>query len=158
MTGYMAEMRKLVGHRTIIQCAASVLCVDAKGCVLLGRRTDNHQWGYAGGAVEIDEPAEDCAKRELWEEMGLIAEQLEFFCINSGPQTHYIYPNGDEVSNFEVVYLCRRWRGEPQPQDGEMEALRFFAPEQIKLSEISPPIRPVIAAYLAQQNAPPTAL
>ena len=30
MTGYMAEMRKLVGHRTIIQCAASVICVDGE--------------------------------------------------------------------------------------------------------------------------------
>ena len=25
MTGYIAEMRKLVGHRTLIQCAASIL-------------------------------------------------------------------------------------------------------------------------------------
>ncbi len=59
MTGYMKEMRKLVGHRTIIQCAASIICVDA----------DNHMLGYAGGSVEIDEHVEDCARRELFEEM-----------------------------------------------------------------------------------------
>ena len=34
MTGYIAEMRALVGHRTIMQCAASVICVDAEGRVL----------------------------------------------------------------------------------------------------------------------------
>ena len=83
MTGYMAEMRKLVGHRTVIQCAASIICVNKEGRILLGRRSDNHLWGYAGGAVEIDECAEDCAKRELLEEMGLSAEELEFFCVNS---------------------------------------------------------------------------
>ena len=33
--------------------------------MLLGRRSDNHKWGYSGGAVEIDERAEDCARREL---------------------------------------------------------------------------------------------
>ena len=118
MTGYMAKMRKLVGHRTVMQCAASIICVDQGGRMLLGRRSDNHKWGYSGGAVEIDEEAEDCARRELLEEMGLIAETLVFFCVNSGPKTHYVYPNGDEVSNFEIVYLCRDWHGTPVPRDG----------------------------------------
>ena len=148
MTGYIQEMRKLVGHRTIIQCAASVICVDELGRALLGKRTDNHLWGYSGGSAEIDERAEDCARRELLEEMGLTAEKLEFFFVNSGPETHYIYPNGDEVSNFEIIYLCRSWRGEPRAADGEMEELRFFAPEEIDLEEISPPIRPVMAAFI----------
>ena len=67
MTGYMAEMRKLVGHKTIMQCAGSIICVDEKGRILLGRRSDNHKWGYAGGAAEIDERVEDCAKRELYD-------------------------------------------------------------------------------------------
>lgn len=148
MTGYIQEMRKLVGHRTIIQCAASVICVDELGRALLGKRTDNHLWGYSGGSAEIDERAEDCARRELLEEMGLTAEKLEFFFLNSGPETHYIYPNGDEVSNFEIIYLCRSWQGKPRAADGEMEELRFFAPEEINLEEISPPIRPVMAAFV----------
>ena len=152
MTGYIAEMRKLVGHRTIIQCAASVICVDECGRILLGRRTDNRKWGYSGGSVEIDEVVEECARRELYEEMGLIAGRLDFFCVNSGPEAHYIYPNGDEVSNFEIVYLCRQWEGEPETQDGEMEQLRFFAPDEIVLSEISPPIRPVLEKLLKKMT------
>ena len=146
----MSEMRKLVGHRTVIQCAASIICVNKEGHILLGRRSDNHLWGYAGGAVEIDECAEDCAKRELLEEMGLSAEELEFFCVNSGPEAHYIYPNGDEVSNFEVVFICRKWTGEPKALDGEMEELRFFSCSEIDLFEISPPIRPVVKKYIAK--------
>ena len=146
MTGYMAEMRKLVGHRTVMQCAASVVCIDEQGRILLGKRADNHLWGYSGGAAEIDERAEDCAKRELFEEMGLVADELTFFCVNSGPEAHYIYPNGDEVSNFEIVYVCRKWHGEPKACDGEMEALRFFAKDEIDLAEISPPIRRVVSA------------
>lgn len=152
MTGYMAEMRKIVGHRTIIQCAASIICVDHAGRVLLGKRSDNHKWGYSGGSVEIDERVEDCAKRELYEEMGLVAEELAFFCVNSGPEAHYIYPNGDEVSNFEIVYICRKWNGTPVSQDGEMEELRFFSANEIDLSEISPPIRGVMAQFLQKTN------
>jgi ADP-ribose pyrophosphatase YjhB (NUDIX family) len=144
----MAEMRKLVGHRTLIQCAASIICIDESGRLLLGKRSDNHQWCYSGGAIEIDERVEDCAKRELYEEMGLIAEELEFFCINSGPETHYIYPNGDEVSNVEAVYLCRRWQGEPKSLDGEMLELRFFSCDEIDLFEVMPTVRHVIADYI----------
>lgn len=153
MTGYMAEMRKLVGHKTIIQCAASIMCVDDKGRVLMGKRSDNHMWGYSGGSVEIDEYAEDCAKRELLEEMGLNAEELEFFYVNSGPETHYIYPNGDEVSNFEIIYICRKWSGEPKSVDGEMTDLRFFSYYEIDIDQISPPIRPVITKFIEKMKS-----
>ncbi len=148
MTGYIADLRKIVGHKTLIQCAASIIIVDERGRILLGKRSDNKMWGYSGGSVEIDEYVEDCAKRELYEEMGLFADELEFFYVNSGPEAHYIYPNGDEVSNFEIIYLCKKWHGELTSRDGEMEELRFFSCDEIDLSLISPPIRHVVAAYI----------
>ena len=150
LSGYISEMRKLVGHRTLIQCAGSVIIVDDKGRLLLGRRTDNHLWGYAGGSVEIDEKVEDCARRELFEETGITADELEFFCINSGKEAHYIYPNGDEVSNVEIVYICKKYHGTPKCQEDEIEELRFFSPDEIDLDMISPPIRPVFVRYLAE--------
>ena len=76
----------------------------------------------------------------------------DFFCVNSGPEAHYIYPNGDEVSNFEIVYICRKWHGEPKSQDGEMEDLRFLSVSEIVLSEISPPIRSVVEKYISQAH------
>lgn len=148
MSGYILELRALVGHRTLIQCAASVIVIDAEGRLLLGRRTDNHKWGYAGGSVEVDERVEDCARRELFEETGIVAENLEFFTINSGPEAHYVYPNGDEVSNIEIVYLCRSYHGALTPQRDEVEELRFFDVGEIDLETVSPPIRPVVRRYL----------
>lgn len=70
--------------------------------------TDNHQWGYAGGSIELGETVEEAAKRELFEEMGLVADEMELFYINSGEETHYIYPNGDEVYNVEIIYICQQ--------------------------------------------------
>ena len=150
MSEYIMDLRKIVGHRTIIQCAASIICINERGQLLLGKRTDNHLWGYSGGSVEIDEKVEDTARRELLEEMGLTAEQLELFYINSGPETHYIYPNGDEVSNVEIVFTCRKYHGTLKPQPEEIEELRFFAPSEIDIDMISPPIRPVLRRYLEQ--------
>lgn len=49
------DLRKIVGHRTLIQCGAGVIIVNNAGEILLGRRADNHLWGYFGGSIEIDE-------------------------------------------------------------------------------------------------------
>ena len=54
MSNYIMDLRKIVGHRTLIQCGAGVIIINNAGEILLGRRTDNHLWGYFGGSVEID--------------------------------------------------------------------------------------------------------
>ena len=151
MAEYIMDLRKIVGHRPLIQTAGSVIIEDEKGRILLGRRTDNHKWGYAGGSIELGESIEECAKRELNEEFGLIADELEFLCVNSGPEAHYIYPNGDEVYNVEIVYVCRRYHGAVKRQESEMEELRFFAPGEIP-QDISDPTAPVFRAYLEMRR------
>lgn len=140
MSGYIMELRKIVGHRTLLQVGASVIIEDKDGRVLLQKRTDNHCWGYAGGSVELDERVEDAAKREMFEETGLTAEKLELFGVFSGKETHYVYPNGDEVSNVDIVFICREYSGELKMQEEEVEELRFFDAENIP-DEISPPIK-----------------
>ena len=148
MSNYIMDLRKIVGHRTLIQCGAGVIIINNAGEILLGRRADNHLWGYFGGSVEIDEKVENCAKRELLEETGLIADELSFFTVNSGADVHYTYPNGDEVSNIEIVYLCNHFHGEMKAQKEEFEELKFFKPSEIDIDMISPPLRPSIKKYL----------
>lgn len=65
-------------------------------------------------------------KRELFEEMGLVADEMELFYINSGEETHYIYPNGDEVYNVEIIYICRKYHGTIKRQEEEVEELKFL--------------------------------
>src|SRR5699024_2014997 len=125
MSNYIMDLRKLVGHRPLLQVGASVIVEDAEGEILLQLRSANLCWGYAGGYVELDEVVEDAAKRELLEETGLTAHRLEFFGVFSGPDTHYVYPNGDEVSNIDLVFLCRDYSGTLTAQPGEVEELRF---------------------------------
>lgn len=150
MSGYIMDLRKVIGHRTLIQCAGSIIIENTKGEILLGKRTDNGMWGYAGGSVEIDERVEDCAMRELYEETGLIADEMDFFMVNSGPEVHYVYPNGDEVSNIEIIYLCKKYHGELKKQEDEISELKFFNINDIPV--ISPPIRPVIDKYIKMRK------
>ena len=140
MSDYIMDLRKIVGHRPLLQVGASVIVENEQGEVLLQKRTDNHCWGYAGGSVELDEVVEDAARRELFEETGLIALELELFGVFSGKDTHYVYPNGDEVSNVDIVYLCKHFEGSLKCQEKEVEDLRFFPADALPES-LSPPIR-----------------
>lgn len=131
MSSYIMDLRKIVGHRPLLQVGASVIVVDENNRILLQLRTDNHCWGYAGGSVELDEVVENAAKRELFEETGLVAEKLELFGVFSGPDTHYIYPNGDEVSNVDIVYICKKYHGNLKCQEDEVDELKFFSIDEI---------------------------
>lgn len=151
MSSYIMDLRKIVGHRPLLQVGASIIVEDSQGRILLQKRADNHCWGYAGGSIELDEVVEDAARRELLEETGLIARSMELFGIFSGPQTHYVYPNGDEVSNVEIVFLCREYEGELRCQEGEVEELCFFAADEVP-ENISPPIRRGVEQWLRRHT------
>ena len=151
MSNYIMDLRTVVGHRPLLQVGASVIVVDSENRILLQLRSDNHCWGYAGGSVELDEVVEDAAKRELFEETGLIAEQLELFGVFSGMDTHYVYPNGDEVSNVDIVYLCKHYSGELKCQDGEVDELRFFHVNEIP-DNISNPLRKPLGKWVEQNR------
>lgn len=70
MTGYIAAMRSLVGHKPVLQCGASVIVINENGELLLQKRRDNGLWGYHGGSVELDEVVEEAAARELMRKRG----------------------------------------------------------------------------------------
>lgn len=131
VSNYIMDLRKIVGHRPLLQVGASVIVVDSDERILLQLRSDNHMWGYAGGSVELDEVVEEAAKRELYEETGLVAEELELLGVFSGIDMHYIYPNGDEVSNVDIVYVCKKYSGELRCQEGEVDELKFFHQNEI---------------------------
>lgn len=147
MTEYMKFLRGYAGHQPVLQCGASVIVENETGELLLQLRADNHCWGYPGGSVELGESVEEAAKRELFEETGLVAEELELFSVFSGKELHYIYPNGDEVHNIDIVYLCKKYHGCLVADAREVKQLVFFAPGSLPVN-LSPPVRIPLQKYL----------
>ncbi len=126
MGEYIMEMRKRVGRIPLMQCGASVLVLNDRGELLMELRADTHDWAYVGGAVELYERVEEAAARELREETGLIADELELLGVFSGEPLRFTYPNGDQVSNVEIAYVCRKYHGELRREEDEVDDLRVF--------------------------------
>lgn len=134
----MEELRAIVGHRPLILVAGVILVFDEHERLLLIQRADDGQWGLTGGLMELGETAEQTARREVFEEVGLELGVVEFLGVFSGPELFHVYPNRDEVFGVSVVYTARYSDGVLKPDPAEALQARFFAldalPENLRKS------------------------
>lgn len=129
--GYIMNLRKIVGHETLIMPCACVLIENEEGCLLLQQRADDGTWGHHGGAIEVDESVEDALRREVKEELNLELDKLTLFGIYSGPDYHHTYPNGDETSCIDIVFLCSQYHGNMKIQKTEVVKVAWFDEEHL---------------------------
>lgn len=149
--GYISELRELVGSRPLIMVGANVIVVNSENQLLLQLRTDNNCWGLPGGSMDLGESLEDVAKRELYEETNLIANELSFFNVYSGKEFYYRYPHGDEVYNVVTTYICKDYYGDLKCNDHEAVYLKFFHCNELP-ENLSPPDIPMIIEYIQLMN------
>ena len=125
MSDYVKDLRKKTKHLPLLIPHSVVVVFNNENEVLLEERSDDGFFDFPGGALDLKETMEEAAKRELFEETGIIADELELFKIYSGEITHYIYFNGDEIYGVDAIYLCYKYHGELKPQKGEVKNLVF---------------------------------
>ena len=126
MSDYIEELRKKVGHAPITILHAVVVLFNKDGQILLEERADDGYFDFPGGGIDQNESEEDAAKRELFEETGLIANKLELFKTYTGEITHYVYFNGDEIYGIDSIFICRDYSGTLKPQIEEVKSLSFY--------------------------------
>jgi 8-oxo-dGTP pyrophosphatase MutT (NUDIX family) len=141
MSEYVTMMREKIGHGPLLICGASVI-VYKNGKVLLQKRKDNGMYGYSGGCVELYEEVEQAAKRELFEETGLTATNLELFGVFSGEEMTYTYPNNDIASIIDIVFICTEFIGRVLTTTDETTDCKWFSiddlPENISPTNVVP--------------------
>ena len=125
--GYIMNLRKYVGHEPLIGLGATTLVFNDKKELLLNLRTDTNTWGIPGGSMELYETIEETAVRELKEEAGISADELELVTILSGKEYYFEYPNGDKMCTVIVLFKVLNYTGDIKVADNESKQLKFFS-------------------------------
>lgn len=125
--GYITNLRKCVGHEPLIGLGATTLVFNTKNEILLNLRSDTNTWGIPGGSMELYETIEETAVRELKEEAGISAKELELVTILSGKEYYFEYPNGDKMCTVIVLFKVLNYTGDIKVTDNESKQLNFFS-------------------------------
>jgi 8-oxo-dGTP diphosphatase len=123
-------------------CGAAIL--DDQGRLLLIRRLRQPEagaWGLPGGKIDFGERAEDTARREIREELGIEIELLGLACIaetiDAGDARHWIAP----------VFEARIISGTPRVQEPDKHGgWGWFLP-----GALPQPLTSSTIAYLRQR-------
>lgn len=124
---YIMDLRKHIGHDPIIGIGATTMVFNDKKEILLNLRSDTNTWGIPGSSMELYEDIKETAIRELREEAGITAENLELVDVLSGKDYYFEYPNGDKMCTVIILFKVLNYSGEIKVSDNESKELRFFS-------------------------------
>lgn len=137
MSDYVKELRKVVGNAPLLIPHAVTIVLNSNNEILFEVRSDDGFLDFPGGAIEIGEEIEVAAKRELFEETGVVANSLELFKVYSGEITHYIYKNGNEIYGIDFVFIVRGYSGDLKPELSEVNELKYLSLNDVPLEKLS---------------------
>ena len=126
---YLWQLRRAVGHELVLMPGAMIALQRDDQSILLTKRTDDGSWCLPAGAAEPGGSFAQTAIDELAEETGIEVKQADlvpFGCLSEAEVHTIHYPNGDVTHCFAMLFLARRWRGEPNPNRDEATEAGFF--------------------------------
>ncbi|MGM0874828.1 MAG: NUDIX domain-containing protein [Bacillota bacterium] len=129
--GYCEDIREMIGNSPLIVVRPSVAILNNQGEILLYRYSGG-TWVVPGGILQLTESVEECIKRNVKEDIGIILNTLILFGVYSGMEL-YTKPEdgGDEYHIVAIGYLCTDYEGEITPDENQAIEAQFFKFDQL---------------------------
>ena len=137
VTGW--SWRSAMRKQRLIHRATFIMVFNDKGQLFVQKRTlskDIYPGYYdltAGGVVQMDEPVDVSARRELEEELGIVMGDLDFLFA--------FFYESPENNVWGSVYKCI-FNGRPILQKEEIDHGQFLSPEAVKALIRTEPVTP----------------
>jgi 8-oxo-dGTP diphosphatase len=143
----VSRTERLYPERPILGCLA-VVRRDSR--ILLAERSvppSIGKWGYPGGMQELGETVHACARRELREETGIVAEPVATLTVLDAIR---LDGDGRIKTHFALVCVLLDWRrGDGEPIEDAL-SLRWVTLEEAEALDTFPDTVPVMRLALAR--------
>jgi 8-oxo-dGTP pyrophosphatase MutT (NUDIX family) len=134
--------------------SANVVVVNDEGALLVIHRTDNDNWAFPGGAMDLGESLITTAVREVKEETGIDCEVTGLVGIYTDPKHIIFYTSdGEARQEFSVLFTARPTGGIPAPSSESREVL-WIPREQILGLNMDRSMRMRVQHYLDARPEP----
>jgi ADP-ribose pyrophosphatase YjhB (NUDIX family) len=154
LSPYIRDLRARVGHSRLILPSVSVHVFDDLGRLLLVQQREDGVWSTPGGFIEPDERPADAARREAWEEIGVVVRVERVVGVYGGPECVVRYPSGDEAQYVIIAFGCAIESGELRPDRDETVALGFHSAAEASSLTLAPWLRAALPLVYASTGQP----
>lgn len=117
--------------------SSSVILINNKNQIYLAKRAREPKlgsWVIPGGFINFYESAEDAAKREIKEELGVNLNNLNFFCSYSND---YLY-KGTQYYPLDIFFISKVDLDEIEPvEKEELSEGRFFDIDKLLINDFA---------------------
>jgi 8-oxo-dGTP diphosphatase len=124
-----------------MKVSVGIVIKDADHKILLGRRKGvigEGTWGLPGGHIKPGESILECAKREVFEEVGVEIKTVDLVTVTEVVET------GVDFQLIELGYQCNKWEGIVELKEHKYcSEWKFFVADKLP-KEIFEPHKPII--------------
>lgn len=131
-----------------IEVHALAMITDPQGNLLLAKLSESPYWFFPGGTLKPGESIKSCLQRGILDPYAILLESVALVHVFSGEELCYTDDSGLRVSPVYMLFSPTKIRGSLNvlPLDGS--ELRFFAPWNIQMAQIFPPMRPAVRFFV----------
>ena len=157
----MIDYRKTLHDATpgipLIEICPLALLTDPQGNLLLVRDRDDIYWHLLGGWLGPNETIRECLQRSVLNNCAILLETCSLLKVFSGTDLSYLTEDSVRISPIYMLFFPKQIRGSlrTKPKDGS--EIRFFAPWNIPMDRVFPPMRRVISYFIDNYSSMPIA-
>lgn len=157
MIDYRKHLHDTAQGFPLVEISPLALLTDPQGNLLLVRDQDDVYWRLLGGWLSPDETIRECLQRSVLNNCSILLESCSLLKVFSGSDLNYLSEDSAHISPIYMLFFPKRIRGSlrTKPQDGS--EIRFFAPWNIPMEWVFPPMRRIIQYFVDNYSNMPIA-
>lgn len=157
MIDYRKNLHDAAPGITLVEISALALLTDPQGNLLLVRDKDDVYWHLLGGWLGPDETIQECLQRSVLKNCSILLESCSLLKVFSGSDLNYFSEDSAHVSPVYMLFFPKRIRGSLRTKPQDDSEIRFFAPWNIPMDRVFPPMRRVIRYFIDNYSSMPIA-